>query len=263
MIETIHPGNAIAGSPRTWDDTPIIAIDTPVMFEDEGQEEMGDAAPHSFVAHILFYGIAAHLKDKPVYQVYINLNLHYHPIKHTAYVSPDVMVVKPFERLPYEISSYRIGDDGPSPLLVTEVLSPRTAQQGDLTIKPAVYADSKIPEYLLVDPSGKFLKERLLIRRLQADGTWLDSQDEDGGVTSVLGFRVVIESDDQIRVINTATGERYARPTEAESMRREVEELKLKLEERDREMEKFRQLAVQKTQDLEAELKRLRKEASK
>ena len=79
------------------------------------------------------------------------------------------MVVKPFARLPETVSSYRIGHDGPPPLLTLEILSPRTAQQGDLTLKPIIYSSIQVPEYILVDTVGYFLDQRLLIRRLQAE----------------------------------------------------------------------------------------------
>ena len=208
MIETI-PFPAAHGAPH-------FAADMPVVFEDEGQDDMGDSTLHMRETTILMMGIENHLSGQTQYEVCGNLNLLYHPIERNAYVSPDVMVVVPYQPLG-DVSSYRIGEDGPAPLLVIEVLSPRTAQQGDLTVKPIIYADLGVPEYLLVDPSGRYLKRRLVIRRLQANGRWLESQDEDGGVTSVLGFRAFFDTDGRIRVLNTATGQRYLRSREAES----------------------------------------------
>jgi Uma2 family endonuclease len=271
MIETISPIDQFVKPLFVGNSIPIIAIDNmPVMFEDEGQEEMGDSAPHSTNTEILDCGIRAHLEEQPVYQVYTNLNVHYHPIRLAAYFSPDVMIVAPFERLPDEISSYRIGEDGPAPVLAGEVLSRRTAQQGDLTMKPEVYSECKVAEYLLVDPSGKFLPQRLLIRRLQPDGSWLDSQDTDGGVTSALGFRIVIEDDGRVRVINAATGHRYARPHEAESTVRKAEEDKRQAEEARRQAEEARRqaeererLTLQRIKEIEAELARLKNASPK
>ena len=84
----------------------------PVVYEDEGQEEMGDSASHSSTMAILAFGIQAHLSGQPEYNVFWNLNLYYHPSERNAYVSPDVMVVAPYRPLG-RISSYRIGEDGP------------------------------------------------------------------------------------------------------------------------------------------------------
>jgi hypothetical protein len=196
---------------------PIIAVDMPVMFEDEGQEEMGETDVHTLSTAIIFWGLKAHLAARPEYRVFSDLNCYYHPVKRWAYVSPDVMVVAPRTTLPEAVASYRIGETRPAPLLVVEVLSRRSFQQQDLTNKPEIYADLGVAEYVLADTTGQFLIEKLLLKRLQADVVWKDAQDVDGGVTSRLGFRVVIEHDGQLRVLDVETGKRYARPNEAQA----------------------------------------------
>jgi Putative restriction endonuclease len=109
--------------------------------------------------------------------------------------------------VPEDTRSYTIGRDGPPPLATMEVLSQRSAQQRDLKEKMVVYAKLRVPEYLLVDLSGRFLPERLLLKRLQANGTYRDEKDKDGGVTSQLGFRLIIEADGQLTVVNARTDE--------------------------------------------------------
>jgi hypothetical protein len=42
-------------------------------------------------------------------------------------------------------------------------------------------------------------------------------KDADGGVTSKLGFRLIIEHDSQVRALDVATGKRYVRPREAQT----------------------------------------------
>ncbi len=74
-----------------------------------------------------------------------------------------------------------------------------------------------VEEYLLADVTGDLLPQRLLLLQRQPDGSWREGQDADGGVTSRLGFRVVIEEDGQLRVIDAKTGKRYARPDEAQT----------------------------------------------
>lgn len=210
-------------------DLPVIADDMPVMFEDEGQDEMGDSDVHTRTTGILHYGLKAHLGPQPNYQVFSNLNLYYHPTERGAYVSPDVMVTEPARPLPLDLASYRIGEDGPAPVLTAEILSRRTHQQGDLNRKPIIYARLRIPEYILVDVTAEFLPERLQLRRLQPDGSWLNEQDADGGVTSRLGFRVVLEPDGQIRLLDAQTGNRYTRPEEAQSVLDRLRELEEEL----------------------------------
>ena len=191
---------------------PVIAIDMPVMFEDEGQENMGEADFHVITNEILHNGLCDHLLSKPRYRTFSNLNVYYHPIERWAYVSPDTLVVEPYRPLPANVTSYRIGKDGPAPLLTIEVLSRRSFQQQDLTNKPAIYAQLGVSEYILVDVTGIFLPQRLLLNRLQADGSWTEEQDDDGGVTSRLGFRLIVDDDGHVRVLDEATGKPYARP---------------------------------------------------
>jgi Uma2 family endonuclease len=205
---------SVPAPPRPDKDVPIIAIDLPVMYEDEGQDEMGESKPHTAADHILSIGLAEHLRPQPQYEVLSNINLYYHRLDRKAYVSPDVMVVMPPEPLPDDLPSYTLGPDRPAPVLIIEILSRRSFQQQDLTNKPELYAELGVAEYILVDGSGRFLPERLLLKRLVEDARWEDEQDPDGGVTSRLGFRIVIEADDLPRVIDASTGRRYLRPLE-------------------------------------------------
>src|SRR5438093_13700905 len=95
---------------------PVIAIDLPVMYEDEGQEEMGDSEPHTITTSIFYYGMKAHLSLRRTkrYRVFSNLNLYYHPIDLKAYVSPDVMVVESTRAIASKLRSYRVGVTGPA-----------------------------------------------------------------------------------------------------------------------------------------------------
>src|SRR6266851_10121101 len=156
----------------------------PILHEDEPEIDMGESNLHALAEHILRYCAAAHLASQPQYQVFSNLNLHYQPRFPRIFISPDVMVVTPTVPLPEDINSYHIGTDGPAPVFVAEALSERTAEEGDMGEKVDIYALIGVAEYVLLDPSGRFLPPRLLLRRLQRDLTWKDEQDADGGPTS-------------------------------------------------------------------------------
>jgi Uma2 family endonuclease len=247
----------------------------PVLYEDEDEGDMGESHPHVITGEILRVCIEAHLADQPRYQVFANMNLYYlagppHPQSGSApYVSPDVMVVEPFTRLPEDVRSYTIGRDGPPPLVTVEVLSQSSAQKRDLKEKIEVYARIGVPEYILADPTGEFLPERLLLKRLQADGTYKDERDSDGGVTSVLGFRVIIDETGQVRVLNLKTNHAYVRPREAEVVARAAREAQASAqaeaqarrlaEERARAEAETRRLAEERAQ-AEAEARRLAEE---
>lgn len=195
---------------------PIITDGLPLIYEDDDEGDMGEASIHTDSVDIALYGVGAHLADQEQLRVFSNLNLYYSPTDRKAYASPDLMVAEPDEK-ERDFDSYRIGTDGPTPLMVGEVLSERTAQQGDKREKLRIYALIGIREYILIDVTGQFLSQRLLVKRLRRDRTWKDEQDPDGGVTSKLGFRLIIDTDGRLRVINATTGGRYVRPGEAQA----------------------------------------------
>lgn len=199
---------------------PALAVDLPVLFEDEGQEHMGETAAHTHAAHTAYAGLAAHFADKPEYRVFANLCLYYHPINRAAYVSPDVMVVCPSRPLGDDVASYRIGHDGLAPLLVVEVLGRRSLQQQDLTVKPLIYAQIGVKELLSIDTTGDMLPERLQLRRLQLrDETWVTvPPGENGSVASAFGFTVTIEADNKVRFANPAIKQPYPRLEETHNV---------------------------------------------
>jgi Uma2 family endonuclease len=194
----------------------------PAMCEDEGQEDMGDSNPHTTAIQLLHLCLHAHFADQPELQVFANMNLYYDERQPEApsssYVSPDIMVVRPFVRLGRDLVSYKIGREGPPPLLAMEVLSRRSAQQRDLGDKLRIYAGLGVEEYILVDTTGEFLPERLRLLQLRANRQWQDERDADGGVTSQLGFRVVFDEDDELTLVNAETGRHYVRPYEADQV---------------------------------------------
>ncbi len=230
----------------------VVATDIPVLYEDEGLDEMGESVPHNKADSAISAGLVAHFADRPTMRVLTNLNLHYHPVDRGAYVSPDEMIVEGGSELD-ELKSYVIGEDGPRPLVTIEVLSKRSYQQQDLSAKPQIYAFAGVQEYILVDVPGEFMAERLLLKRLQPDGTWRDHRDADGGVTSMLGFRITIEPNNELRLLDAATGKKYLRPNEVEPTR-----IALETRRRSAELlaEQERQRAAQERQRAEQERQR-------
>jgi Uma2 family endonuclease len=258
-----HQPDVIAKVPEL----PNFARGIPILYEDEGQEDMGESELHMLASHSLFWGLNAHLARRPElrrHQAYLNLNLYYlsnEPKEHWAYVSPDTMVAVPFRKTRAKLKSYRIGKTGPAPVLTVEVLSERSYQEQDLTEKPKIYAAIGVTEYVLVDAEGEFLPQKLLMMRLQTNRTWKSAHDPDGGITSRLGFRLIIDGDGQLRVMDAATGRPYARPqdAQAEAEARELEAEARQAEAAARQAEaEARRHAERRIEELEAELDRLR-----
>ena len=184
----------------------------PEICDEEGV--VGDSTLHTRTCEILGFGLEFHFNGRATVRVFRDLNCYYSEDKPKLFVAPDAMVVETPQPLPTHLSSYRIGQDGPAPLLTAEVLSPRTFRKEDLEGKPALYKALGVQEYILIDVSGDLMPERLLLMRLK-DGAWTKEQDADGGVTSQLGFRLVIDADGQLRVVDVQTGKPYLRPSEA------------------------------------------------
>ena len=196
--------------------------DWPLLWEDDEEGDMGEANLHVLTDEILHVCLSAHFADQPDVRVYSNMNLYYQARLPAAtrpppYVSPDTMIVRPSKNLPEAATSYRLEVDGPEPLVVIEIQSERSAQQRDLAEKKELYAKLRIPEYILVDPVGDHVPERLRLYRRSVEGSWDHVREVDGGVTSLLGFRLIIDDDHRLRVVNAATGHRYIRPMEAEA----------------------------------------------
>jgi Uma2 family endonuclease len=94
----------------------------------------------------------------------------YHP-------SPDILIHPTLGDA--ELTSLSIGKHGP-PVVIIEVASPGTAYQHDLDAvdpqgKPLAYAQAGIPEYLVFDPTGNIIPERIRAWRggPEGYGEWL------------------------------------------------------------------------------------------
>jgi Uma2 family endonuclease len=251
----------VVTSPTGLATLPLLLDDIPILYEDEDEDDMGESNEHVDADEIVHVCVGAFLRRRGTgYRVFSNMNLYYRegPVHERTgsapYVSPDSMVVQPYTDLGDKVPSYAIGRDGPAPVTVAEILSKRSAQQQDLGNKLIVYAKLGISEYILVDETGRFLKQRLQVRRLQPDRTWVEEQDADGGITSQLGFRLIWDADDRLRLLDATTGERYLRPDEAqtEADARRLAEQRLQAE------ADARRLAEERVRALEAELLRQR-----
>src|SRR4051794_35450788 len=95
---------------------PLWIDSIPILYEDEEEGEMGESNPHVLADEILHVCLKIHLFHyHPECQVFSNMNLYYregppHPITGSLpYVSPDSMVVKPYQVLDERVKSYTIG----------------------------------------------------------------------------------------------------------------------------------------------------------
>jgi Uma2 family endonuclease len=155
-----------------------------------------------------------------------------------------------------------VAADGP-PALVIEIASPSTAVGRDLAegtpkAKPAAYAALGIPEYLVFDPVGEFVKARLWARKLGPHGYIPWEAEADGRWHSALG--IAFAPQDAFLRVYDQDGQLV--PTGPE-LRHQIAEQERRIAERDQRLaERDRNIADrdQRIAVLEAELRRLRGE---
>jgi Uma2 family endonuclease len=225
---------------------PPIFKDIPIIYEDEEHEEilMGENWHHYEAGNILYNCLRAHLaKYQSKLFAACNLNCYYldkpraKKSGRKPYFSADVMIIEP-KNPTSDWQTYTIGEDGPPPIFVCEILSQLSGKIRDPIEKPEIYAKLGVAEYLLVDELGRFLPQPLLLKTLRENRTWDESIDNDGGITSQLGFRVV--HDGAVRVIDATSGKSYVRPGEAEEEIEQVEREKQLIERQKRIAERAR-----------------------
>src|SRR5262245_21786136 len=73
---------------------PVRGKEIPIVYEDEGQGDMGESDVHTQSVGVLYYGLQAHHSGRTNYRAFSNLNLHYSDDDAKAFVSPDIMVVE-------------------------------------------------------------------------------------------------------------------------------------------------------------------------
>lgn len=215
-------------------------------FDSEEQDEPLAGQDHVDTIHSLSYPLRGRLAGPQCY-VAAELRVHRDPTNLRDYREPDILVA--FDVPDRVRPRYELWVEGKAPDLVIEVLSPSSAENGDLTEKRDWYRREGVQEYVVLDPSGAFAPEP----RLQA---WRLGDRPDGsadvhrvaGVGEALwsalvpfGWRVV---GDWVRAVDRATDEVFPWITDVEPrLRREVE-LRREAQEQARLAEERAQLAM-------------------
>lgn len=245
---------------------PPIFTSIPVIYEDDEYEDilMGENWGHFDAGNILFNCLRAHLKrHHPDMLAACNLNCYYldkpksKKSGRKPYFSSDLMIVRP-DKYVAKPPSYTIERDGPPPFFVCEILSQLSGTIRDPIEKPEIYAKLGVSEYLLIDELGRFLPQPLLLKKLRADRTWEDFLDDDGGITSQLGFRVT--HDGELHVLDAASGKPYVRPNEAEEEVELLERQKQSIERKARNLERRNEALERANADAESQIAKLEEE---
>jgi Uma2 family endonuclease len=137
--------------------------------------------------------------------------------------APDVMVVRGLSDPNRNRQSFDVDVEGVRPCLIIEVVSPNNAElrHTDLVDKVEVYAQERIPEYLILDPARSDRGQQLYWfgYRLGADGRyhWIEPDAEGRVLSETTGLRFGTSPDRQeIQVFDAATGKRLLTAAEIE-----------------------------------------------
>jgi Uma2 family endonuclease len=113
------------------------------------EDLMGESNPHLDLVTYLVTLLRYLFRDQAC-AVYGNLNFYQTRNPHEYPLVPDVAVIKGAAYDPFAIS-WKVGQDGPAPQVVFELLSKETWKR-DLTEKPLAYAAMGVQEYFAYDP---------------------------------------------------------------------------------------------------------------
>jgi Uma2 family endonuclease len=159
-------------------------------------------------------------------KVYVagNMFLYYRKGDPRSVIAPDVFLVRGVpKREKRERKSYKLWEEGRAPSLVIEVTSDSTSDE-DVGKKKTCYEMLGVEEYILHDPEGDYLKPRLQGFRLSRGHYEPIPRRMDGSLDSrVTGLTLQIEGKN-LRLIDTATGERLPWIDELGDKIREQEE---------------------------------------
>ncbi len=161
---------------------------------DDTEDSLMGSAGHQDTIHVIYDGVrlCAVRRDEPWFvgnQLFLLILQEGRNLPRR--IAPDIMVYRSLA-LPNDPGSLAVALYGP-PVLVIEVASPATALGNDVNLrdqndKPQLYERIGVDEYLVFDPVGEMLGERIWARRRGPNGFVLWEPEADGRWHSALGI---------------------------------------------------------------------------
>ncbi|HEV2856133.1 MAG TPA: Uma2 family endonuclease [Thermoanaerobaculia bacterium] len=193
-----------------------------IFYPESDGEPMGETGIHVKETMYLIQALEERFRAEPDVYVCGDMFLYFVEGDPRSVVSPDVFVVKGVPKTGRRV--YKFWEEGGrGPCFVIEVTSDSTRKE-DLVNKKALYERLGVEEYMLYDPLGEYLTPRIQGYRL-VNGRYQPIRLEpDGSLVSLstgVTFRVEGE---EIRAVETASGEPILRYAELEARRRALED---------------------------------------
>jgi len=132
----------------------------PLVYKESDGKPMAETDKHRRAIIYLIEALSLHFAAQPDVYVSGNNFVHYQEGNTKAYVSPDVYVVFGVENRARDF--YKVWEEGGrTPAVVFEITS-KSTQDEDTGRKRRIYEQVlRVPEYLLFDPTGDYLRPRL------------------------------------------------------------------------------------------------------
>jgi Uma2 family endonuclease len=199
---------AAAGAPR------------PVRYPESDGKPMGETETHIREIMRLIRTLDLRFADRDDVYVGGDLLVYYEEGNPRAVVVPDVFVAVGAPKGP-ERRIWKLWEERVPPTLVIEVTSPSTRRE-DLGRKRTLYARLGVPEYVLYDPLGEYLRPALQGFRLARVAFEPMAVERESLVSEALGLRLTLV-DGHLQFIDRETGARLVTPEE--ELQRRVEQL--------------------------------------
>lgn len=201
---------------------PAIPLQQDIEYPYSDGQPMAESEIHLNEMLDLIAALRRRYQDQPDVYVAGNMFLYYRQGDPRSVVAPDVFLVRGVPKRERKV--YKLWEEGRAPNLIIEVTSDST-RDDDVSRKKTCYESLGVEEYILHDPEGDYLKPRLQGFRLSIRGHYEPIPRRlDGSLESrVTGLTLQIEGKN-LRLIDTATGERLLWVDELGDQVREQEE---------------------------------------
>jgi len=232
--------------------TPVVVEE--VIYPESDGQPMAETDIHRDYMSSLIETLKDFYRDDPAVYISGNLFVYYVEGDTRKNVAPDVFVVRGVEKRLRRI--YQIWKEGKGPDWVMEVTSEDTRWE-DMDFKRKLYQRLGVKEYYLYDPTGDYLKDRLLGYR-RVGNRYVPvrlPKGEDRVHSDVLSLDLVLESG-RLRLYDPRQKQFLLTPDENAQARRQAEAERQREAQARRQAEAERQREAQARRQAEAERQR-------
>jgi Uma2 family endonuclease len=209
------------------------------LYPDSDGEPLGETDYH--IAGLVYLREALKYRFRKRRDVYVATDMffYYEEDNPSARKAPDVMVVKGVPK--HYRRTFKVWQEHAVPCTIIELISRKTRKE-DLQVKPLVYAELGVVEYVIFDPEGKAMRPPLKGYRLKGKSYAPLILDEEGGLVSkALGLRMVPERE-ILRLIDLKTKQPLLTTDELADQAEKAGELAERAEAAEAELERLRAL---------------------